>query len=87
MKQYVHLACFAGGALFGSVGLKLLASRDAKKVYTHLTAAGLRAQKSVMETVTAVQEEAADILAAAKDINAEREAKEIEAEAEVEVDA
>ena len=84
MKQYVHLACFAGGALFGSVGLKLLTSRDAKKVYTHLTAAGLRAQKSVMETVTAVQEEAADILAAAKDVNAEREAKEAEAEVEVE---
>ena len=84
MKQYVHLACFAGGALFGSVGLKLLTSRDAKKVYTHLTAAGLRAQKSVMETVTAVQEEAADILAAAKDINADREAKEAEAEVEVE---
>ena len=82
MKQYVHLACFAGGALFGSVGLKLLTSRDAKKVYTHLTAAGLRAQKSVMETVTAVQEEAADILAAAKDINAEREAKEAEVEVE-----
>ena len=80
MKQYVHLACFAGGALFGSVGLKLLTSRDARKVYTHLTAAGLRAQKSVMETVTAVQEEAADILAAAKDINAEREAREAEAE-------
>ena len=80
MKQYVHLACFAGGALFGSVGLKLLTSRDAKKVYTHLTAAGLRAQKSVMETVAAVQEEAADILAAAKDINAEREAREAEAE-------
>ena len=80
MKQYVHLACFAGGALFGSVGLKLLASRDAKKVYTHLTAAGLRAQKSVMETVTTVQEEAADILAAAKDINTGREAREAEAE-------
>lgn len=80
MKQYVHLACFAGGALFGSVGLKLLTSRDAKKVYTHLAAAGLRAQKSVMETVTAVQEEAADILAAAKDINTGREAREAEAE-------
>ena len=80
MKQYVHLACFAGGALFGSVGLRLLTSRDAKKVYTHLTAAGLRAQKSVMETVTTLQEEAADILAAAKDINAGREAKEAEAE-------
>ena len=87
MKQYVHLACFAGGALFGSVGLKLLTSRDAKKVYTHLAAAGLRAQKSVMETVTTVQEEAADILAAAKDINAGREAREAEAEAEVEVNA
>lgn len=85
MKQYVHLACFAGGALFGSVGLRLLTSRDAKKVYTHLTAAGLRAQKSVMETVTTVQEEAADILAAAKDINAGREVR--EAGAEVEVDA
>ena len=83
MKQYVHLACFAGGALFGSVGLKLLTSCDAKKVYTHLTAAGLRAQKSVMETVAAVQEEAADILAAATDVNAEREAKEAEAEVEV----
>ena len=83
MKQYVHLACFAGGALFGSVGLKLLTSRDAKKAYTHLPAAGLRAQKSVMETVTTVQEEAADILAAAKDINAGREAREAEAEAEV----
>ena len=83
MKQYVHLACFAGGALFGSVGLRLLTSRDAKKVYTHLTAAGLRAQKSVMETVTTVQEEAADILAAAKDINAGREAREAEAEVEV----
>lgn len=83
MKQYVHLACFAGGALFGSVGLKLLTSRDAKKVYTHLTAAGLRAQKSVMETVTTVQEEAADILAAAKDINAGREAREAEVEVEV----
>lgn len=79
MKQYVHLACFAGGALFGSVGLKLLTSRDAKKVYTHLAAAGLRAQKSVMETVTTVQEEAADILAAAKDINTGREAREAEA--------
>lgn len=80
MKQYVHLACFAGGALFGSVGLKLLTSRDAKKVYTHLAAAGLRAQKSVVETVTTVQEEAADILAAAKDINTGREAREAEAE-------
>ena len=31
MKHYVRLACFVGGALFGSVGVKLLASKDAKK--------------------------------------------------------
>ena len=69
MKHYVKLACFVGGALFGSAGVKLLASKDAKKAYTHITAAGLRMKDSVMETVTSVQENAADILAAAKDIN------------------
>ena len=41
MKHYVRLACFVGGALFGSAGVKLLASKDAKKAYTHITAAGL----------------------------------------------
>ena len=39
MKHYVRLACFVGGVLFGSAGVKLLASKDAKKVYTHITAA------------------------------------------------
>lgn len=39
MKHYVRLACFVGGALFGSVGVKLLSSKDAKKAYTHITAA------------------------------------------------
>lgn len=65
-------ALFAGGVLFGSVGLRLLTSRDAKKAYTHITAAGLRAKESVMETVTTVQENVADILAGARDINASR---------------
>ena len=48
MKHYVRLACFVGGALFGSVGVKLLASKDAKKAYTHIAAAGLRMKDSVM---------------------------------------
>ena len=30
---------FAGGVVFGTVGLKALFSKDAKKCYTHLTAA------------------------------------------------
>lgn len=68
-----NLAVFAGGVLFGSAGLKLLSSRDAKKAYTHATAAVLRMKDSVMETVTTVQENAADILASAKDLNAQRE--------------
>ena len=66
------LAIFVGGVLFGSAGLKLLSSRDAKKAYTHATAAALRMKESVMETVTTVQENAADILASAKDMNVQR---------------
>ena len=52
-KHTIPLACFVGGALFGSVGVKLLTSKDAKQAYTHITAAGLRMKDAVMETVTA----------------------------------
>ena len=69
-------ALFAGGALFGTAGIKLLSSKDAKKVYTHTTAAALRMKESVMKTVTTVQENCSDILASAKEINEERAAAE-----------
>jgi len=36
------IALFVGGTLFGSAGFKLLGSKDARKVYTHTTAAVLR---------------------------------------------
>ena len=78
MSVYTKLACFAGGALFGSFGIKLLSSKDAKKAYAHVAAAGLRMKDLVMETATTVQENAADILAAAKDLNEARAAKEAE---------
>ena len=79
MSLYNKLALFVGGALFGSVGIKLLSSKDAKKAYVHATpAAGLRMKDYVMETVTTVQENASDILASAKDLNEERAAKEAE---------
>ena len=48
MSVYTKLACFAGGALFGSFGIKLLSSKDAKKAYVHVTAAGLRMKDSVI---------------------------------------
>ena len=76
MFGWKHAAVFVGGALFGSAGIKLLSSKDAKKVYTHTTAAVLRMKDCVMGTVTTVQENAADILASAKDINQERAARE-----------
>ena len=67
-----HLGLFAAGVLFGTAGIKLLGSKDAKKVYTQTTAAALRVKDSVMKTVTAVRENAEDIYAGAKDINERR---------------
>lgn len=78
MSIIPKIACFVGGTLFGSVGIKLLTSKDAKKAYVHVTAAGLRMKDSVMGTVTTVQENAADILASAKELNEDRAAKEAE---------
>jgi hypothetical protein len=75
---------FAGGVLFGTAGVKLLSSKDAKKAYTNCTAAVLRAKDCVMKTVTSVQENAEDILAEAKQINEERAAKEAECVEEAE---
>lgn len=66
------LGIFAAGLLFGTAGVKILTSKDAKKVYTHTTAAVLRAKESVMKTVTDVRENAGDILADAKEINEQR---------------
>lgn len=76
MNFYPKLALFVGGALFGSIGLKLLSSKDAKKAYIHVAAAGLRMKDYAMETATTIQENAADILASAKDLNDERAARE-----------
>ena len=70
---------FAGGVLFGTAGIKVLSSKDAKKVYTHTTAAVLRAKDSVMETVTTVRENAEDIYADAKAINQQRAQQEADA--------
>lgn len=71
-----HLGLFAAGVLFGTAGLKILSSRDAKKVYSHTTAAVLRAKDCVMQTVTNVREDAADVYADARDINERRVAEE-----------
>ncbi|MBR3363885.1 MAG: hypothetical protein IKG53_03325 [Solobacterium sp.] len=70
------IAVFIGGTLFGSAGFKILGSRDARKVYTHVTAAALRCKDEVMREVETIQENCSDILADAKAINEERAARE-----------
>ena len=40
---------FAAGVLFGTAGIKLLSSKDAKKVYTGCTAAVLRMKDCIMK--------------------------------------
>lgn len=72
-----NLALFAGGVLFGTAGVKILSSKDVKKVYVEGTAAVLRARDCVMKTAETVQENAEDILAEAKQINERRAAEEV----------
>ena len=47
---------FVAGLAFGTAGIKILTSKDAKKVYTGCTAAVLRAKDTVVKTATTVQE-------------------------------
>ena len=66
----------------GYTGCHSIAELQQNAQFMQITAAGLRMKDSVMETVTAVQENAADILASAKDINETRAAKEAETQVE-----
>ena len=67
---------FAAGVAFGTAGIKILSSKDAKHAYTQCTAAALRAKDCVMKTVNTVQENAEDIYAEAQQINEDRAAAE-----------
>ena len=72
--NWAKIGLFAGGALFGSAGIEILTSKDAKKLYTQCTAAVLRMKDQVMKTATTLQENC-DILADAKEINEQRAAE------------
>ena len=81
------IGLFASGVLFGTAGVKVLGSKDAKKFYINCLAAGLRAKDCVMTTATNIQENAEDILAEAKEINEQRNKEEVfedESQAEAE---
>lgn len=60
------------GVLLGTVGVKILTSDDAKKVYTHCTAAAMRGVDEVARVYTTLKENCEDIGADAKEINEKR---------------
>lgn len=72
----VKVGIFAAGVAFGTAGIRILTSKDAKKAYTHATAAVLRAKDEVVKQTTTLQENCSDILAEAKQINEDRLAAE-----------
>lgn len=76
--NWKKIGIFALGTLFGLEGIKLLSSKDAKKVYTKCTAGVLRAKDSVLDQVTVLQENCTDIYEDAKAINEEKAATEAE---------
>ena len=75
MKIWSTVGKIACGFALGTAGVQLLISKDAKKCYTHVTAAVLRCKDSVLETATTIKENCQDISADAKEINEERYAK------------
>ncbi len=79
------LGIFAGGVLAGTAGVKILSSKDAKKVYTHCTAAVLRAKDVVVDQATVLQENCQDIYEDAQQINNDRAQKEQESEIKEEI--
>lgn len=70
--KYGKIGLFLAGTFFGTAGIRILTSDDAKKVYTHCTAAVLRAKEAVVDQATLIQENCEDIYEGAKEINEER---------------
>ena len=69
IKNMFKVGMFVGGALFGTAGVAILKSKDAKGAYTQATAAVLRGKDCVMKTVSTLRENCDDIYEDAKDIN------------------
>lgn len=58
-----------GGALAATLGVRILRSADAKKLYTYGTAAVLREKEYIMTGLTDIKADCEDILADAKELN------------------
>ena len=69
------IGLFIGGVLFGSVGVKALKSKEAKKTYSKVISYGLDAKDCIMETADSVKEGWDDVYADAKDMKSQRDAE------------
>ncbi len=76
MSLWSTVGKVACGFVLGTAGVGILKSKDAKKCYTHVTAAAYRCKDTVMETYTSIKENCEDISADAKEINEKRYAEE-----------
>ena len=63
--KWNHAGLFVGGMLFATKGIELLKTKQAHKAFVDATALGLRVRDEVMKGVTAVREEAEDVVAEA----------------------
>ena len=77
MAFWAKTALFIGGMAASTLGVKILTSKTAKKVYSHTTAAAIRGKDAIMEGVTKVREGCGDIVSDAKDINEKRAEEDI----------
>ncbi len=73
--HWKYLRILGAGVLLGSYGVRILTSRDAKKVYTHGTAAAMRMKDEVLKDVSLIRENCNDIAADAKEMNEQRQAE------------
>ncbi|MBR1670997.1 MAG: hypothetical protein IJ695_09890 [Butyrivibrio sp.] len=80
MSVWSTVGKVACGFVLGTAGVSILGSKDAKKCYTHITAAVYRCKDSVMKTYTLIKENCEDISEDAKQINEQRYKEEREQE-------
>ena len=70
--KWSHAGLFAGGMLFATKGIELLAGKTARKAYVKATAFGLRCRDEVLGSITSVREGCEDIYAEAVEFNEDR---------------
>ena len=76
-KSYKTPGLIAAGFAIGTIGVKILSSKDAKKCYTHATAAGLRGKEWVMSIYDRIRANCDDIYEYAKVNNEVRDAEDV----------